>query len=321
MNYKNIDYQLLDKNLARFSHKKVCAMVKADAYGLGVENIVSYLKDKVDFFGVSSIVEAEEVRKYCENKILIASKVEDLDRCKRENFHFIVDDFQTLDIAKNKGILDFAHIKLNLGMNRFGFNCEPQILQRLRMKLKNEKIGGICAHFQDLNDKKLTKNQYKTFIKVKKFLSLNAFTHFGGSEVINYDFDYDMIRVGIGLYAKDDSVIKISSNIIEIREVKSGSVGYNQRFIVDKPTKIGLVPIGYADGLARVFTGTYVNINGYECKIIGNICMDLCFVDVTNIDVKVGDEVIFLENIRDICRRTNLSKYEILTGFSKLRKR
>ena len=319
MNKKIIDYDLLEKNVKRLSCKKICAMVKANAYGLGIENVVPFLEDKVDFFGVSSIDEADEVRKISNKKILIVSKVLDLDRCKEKGYHFMVDDFEALEEAKRKKISEQMHIKINVGMNRFGFSYEPKTLKRLRIALKSTKIGGIYTHFPCLSDRNLTIKQYKLFLKIKKFLRKDALIHFGGSKVIDYNFDYDMIRVGIGLYAKDESVMKISSKIIKIHKLNSGFVGYDGKMAIEKLTKIALVPIGYADGLLRAFSGTYVHINGKRCKIVGNICMDMCFVDISEASASVGDEVIFLNDLAEISNKTRLTKYEILTGFNRLR--
>ena len=193
------------------------------------------------------------------------------------------------------------------------------MLKKLRLFLKENSVAGISTHFSNLKDRKLSINQYNKFCKVKKFLHADFLTHLGGSGVIKYNFDYDMIRVGLGMYLGEKRVMKIYTNILEIKNLDSGSVGYEGKFEVVHPTKIALLPIGYADGLSRVYSGCKVLINNNECPIIGKICMDLCFVDVTNVDCEVGDTVEILHNINDVVKRTKLSPYEIFTNFNNLR--
>lgn len=320
MNKKNIDLNALAFNLKRYSSKMICAMVKANAYGLGAEIICPYLNDKVDFFGVSSLNEAMEIKQFVKKPILIASPVDDLQKCKQFSFHFIVENFDALTQAEKLGILDLVHIKIDTGMNRFGFDCEDKKqIKKLKLFLKNKKIAGICTHFYDLNDKKVTRKQYLSFKKIKSFLGIDCLIHFGGSSVIDYNFEYDMIRVGLGLYLNDRQVLRVVSQIKKIKEVMDGTVGYKGGFVVSKPTKIGVIPVGYADGLSRSFSGCRVVINGKEAKIVGQICMDCFFVDVSKISCSVGDEVEVLVDIRKIAGYTRLSEYEIMTNFNKLR--
>lgn len=323
MNEKVLDFEALERNLNRYKSKKVCAMVKANAYGHGIKEIVLFLKDKVDFFGVCSLLEAIEVRKNCDTKILIVSPFVDVEKCKKYGFYFFVDDFENLKRAGDLNCLDLVFLKINCGMNRFGIDpFDVKTLKNIKVFLKNKHIAGICTHFQALFDKKLTKKQYKDFLKVKKYLKVDGITSLGGSDVINYDFDYDMIRVGIGLYLqKNSQVLKVLSKIVEIRNLTNGSVGYDKKFEVKKQTKVALVPIGYADGLSRLASGAYMRILNKDTRIIGNICMDLCFLDVSNIDCKIGDIVEVVPNAYELAKKSHTSVYEVLTNFNLLRDR
>ena len=322
MNEKVLNFEALKKNLDYYSSKKVCAMVKANAYGHGVKEVVEHLKDRVEYFGVCSYLEAVEVRKFCDTKVLIVSPFVDILKCKEHNFEFVVDSLSALKEAMDLGCLHLVHIKIDVGMNRFGFSyLDKQTLKKLKVMLKSTQIAGICTHFAELGNSKKTKNQYKCFCKVKKFLGVKALTHLGGSEVIDYNFDYNMIRVGIGLYTKIKQIMEIKSKIIELHDLQSGEVGYEGRFEVKKPSKIALIPVGYADGLPRVGSGANVEINGRKCKIIGNICMDLCFVDVTGVDCKIGDGVSVVPNFFELAKKCKTSIYEVLTNFNRLRDR
>ena len=111
----------------------------------------------------------------------------------------------------------------------------------------------------------------------------------------------------------------VNQKATNITEVKRQNKLLKDRDTDYELTKIALVPIGYGDGLLRVFSGTYVHINGKRCKIVGNICMDMCFVDISEASASVGDEVIFLNDLAEISNKTRLTKYEILTGFNRLR--
>lgn len=320
MNKKIIDFEALESNLERYKSKKICAMVKANAYGHGVKEITNFLEDKVEYFGVSSLKEAEEIRSISDKKILIASPCYNISECKKKHLDFIVDNFDELEECRKKNCLDLVHIKINTGMNRFGFDCDDKkTLKKLRLFFKENQVAGLSTHFSNLKDRKLTISQYTKFLKVKKFLHADCLVHLGGSNVINYNFDYDMIRAGLGLYLGDKRVMRIYSKIMEIRDLTSGSVGYEEKFEITKPTRLALIPIGYADGLLRSYSGCKVLINGEECPIVGRICMDLCFVDVTNVCCEVGDEVEVLHNIFEVMKRTKLTPYEIFTNFNNLR--
>ena len=323
MNEKVLNFEALEKNLEYYSSKKVCAMVKANAYGHGVKEVVEHLRDKVEYFGVCSQAEALEVRRFCDTKILIVSPFVDIDSCKKHNFEFFVENLEMLKKAKTLHCLNLVHIKINSGMNRFGFDIDDkQVLKKLRTELKNEHIAGFCTHFACLDDVKITKKQYQKFIKIKKFLGVTALTHLGGSEVIEYNFDYDMIRVGIGLYVqKGSQVLGINSQIVDIHNLSRGTVGYDGRFEVTKPSRVAVAPVGYADGLPRLSSGAFVQINGKRCKIVGNICMDVCFVDVSNVNCKIGDKVEVLPNVFELAKKCHTITYEILTNFNNLRDR
>ena len=323
MNKKIIDFTALEINLTQYSSKKVCAMVKANAYGLGIDKVCRFLEDKVDFFGVCSLEEALQVRKIVRNPILIVNPLQEgeFEVCKEMGFQFIIDDFDALDKVKRLEICSNAHLKINTGMNRFGFSTDRATLYRLKREVQGISFGGISTHFFNLKDRKITKRQYLLFQRVKRILGVDCLVHFGGSGTINYDFQYDMIRVGIGLYLKYFQAMKIYSHIAKISEVKEGSIGYDGKYIVSRPTKIALIPIGYADGLLKVFSGEKVRIQNQECEIIGNICMDCCFVDITDTECKVGDLVEVLPSIKRSARNTGLSEYEVMTNFSNLRLR
>lgn len=319
-NYKVLNKDALLENLQRFKSKQVCAMVKSNAYGHGLREIVGLLKSEVDFFGVVNIDEAIAVRKKCENPILICSKVFDYAKCKKYDIDVEVDNEQDLLIAiKNKNNI---HLKINSGMNRFGARSELA-LKQLNKILENNDVGlkYIHTHFRNLANKRETEEDYKRFLKLKSYVTQKPLICFGGSDVIDYDFDYQMVRCGIGLYGYSKEtrpVEKIVSYVLKIFYAKAGEgIGYNSKYIAKNGGLFAIVPLGYGDGLRRCLSGKFVvKINNVKYNAVGNICMDAFFVRVDQ-NVKVGDQVVVMENANDLSKDTIV--YEVLTGFSNFR--
>lgn len=324
MNKKLISFRAIEENLKYFSKKyKVIAMVKADAYGHGIRQVVSHLEGKVEYFGVASLQEAKFIRSFSSSPVLICSNCTDYNECIKHNISFICDDLNTIKKVIKSGYSRLLHIKLDCGMGRYGINVEDKkTLLKLKNLSKGQVFGGISTHFPSLEKSEISSSQYYNFCKAKEYLDICAPVHLGGSGVINYNFDCDMIRVGIGLYGYPNltHAMQIESKISKIKYLKKGdSVGYNQRFIADCDTKIAIVPIGYADGLCRNCSGYCLSVKGKQCKIIGNVCMDNCFVDVSNINCKVGDRVIVMQDAAKMADFVGTIPYEILTGFEKIR--
>lgn len=149
----------------------------------------------------------------------------------------------------------------------------------------------------------------KKFQKTWKKLNRRIDKHLlNTSGILNFsDYQYNMVRSGIGLYGFGNDynyrkylkpVVSLISTISQIHEIKKGeSVGYNRGFIADKKTKIGIVPIGHADGISRTLgdrKGKLV-VNDILCDIIGNVCMDMLMIDISSVDCKEGDEVIVFD--------------------------
>ena len=141
------------------------------------------------------------------------------------------------------------------------------------------------------------------------------------------DAHWDMVRLGIGLYGVNNNnskglknVFTLKSTVLQIKDVSHNeTIGYGRSGTVDKDTRIATIRIGYADGLNRAFGNRNVLINGKFAPIVGNICMDLCMIDITDIEAKEGDEVIIFgesPSIIDLAQSINTIPYEILTSVS-----
>ena len=372
----------LEKNLkiVRSINKNLICVIKDNAYGLGIENILPILlENKCDYFAVAYIEEAVKIQKLLENlklknqngKIKVMSlnyvKPENVGDAIRNNIELTVFNFlQLLDYLK---ILDDffenmtlkIHIKVNSGMNRLGFD-ENEILElveiikkyNLNNKSKNRlEIISIFSHISDAENQAETEKQVEKYEKILKIFSQNnvryKYSHLQASPLLfkyGKKYNYDFARIGMALYGMEPlstdmsllDVITVKSKIINIRNVKKNDkVSYGSKGIVKHDSKIGIVAIGYAHGLQKQIENSgeaYVLVNGQKAKIIGEICMDMIFVDLTNIEnVKMNDEVVIIgsqenaENgivekitLRQMARWAKTIQDDVLTKFGGIKK-
>ena len=370
----------LEKNLkiVRSINKNLICVIKDNAYGLGIENILPILlENKCDYFAVAYIEEAVKIQKLLENlklknqngKIKVMAlnyvKPENVGDAIRNNIELTVFNFsQLLDYLK---ILDDffenmtlkIHIKVNSGMNRLGFD-ENEILElveiikkyNLNNKSKNRlEIISIFSHISDAENQAETEKQVEKYEKILKIFSQNnvrcKYSHLQASPLLfkyGKKYNYDFARIGMALYGMEPlstdvgllDVITVKSKIINIRNVKKNDkVSYGSKGIVKHDSKIGIVAIGYAHGLQKQIENSgeaYILVNGQKAKIIGEICMDMIFVDLTNIEnVKMNDEVVIIgsqknaENgivekitLRQMARWAKTIQDDVLTKFSRI---
>lgn len=324
-NLKIIQNENLIHNINQFKSKQICAMVKSNAYGHGIKEIVKQIEDVVDLFGVVSVEEAKLVRNLTEKRILICAKTEEFSICKKNNFELIVDDELSLKNAVKSGLGESLHLKINCGMNRFGIKSTLNA-KMINDFLETQKINlkSICTHFPYTQNKFSTQKHYESFLRIRSEITQNAPNCFGGSGIIKYPFEFDIIRLGIGMYGYGQKnlkpVMKIQSYVSKIFHTKKGDfVGYGKKYKSPCNATFAIVPVGYGDGLRRNLSGNFsVKINNKKFSSVGNICMDCFFVKVDE-TVKVGDSVEVLSNAEKFAKISNTISYEILTGFSTLR--
>ena len=372
----------LEKNLkiVRSINKNLICVIKDNAYGLGIENILPILlENKCDYFAVAYIEEAVKIQKLLKNlklknqngKIKVMAlnyvKPENVGDAIRNNIELTVFNFsQLLDYLK---ILDEffenmtlkIHIKVNSGMNRLGFD-KNEILELVKIvkkynlnnKSKNRlEIISIFSHISDAENQAETEKQVEKYEKILKIFSQNnvryKYSHLQASPLLfkyGKKYNYDFARIGMALYGMEPlstdvgllDVITVKSKIINIRNVKKNDkVSYGSKGIVKHDSKIGIAAIGYAHGLQKQIENSgeaYVLVNGQKAKIIGEICMDMIFVDLTNIEnVKMNDEVVIIgsqknaENgivekitLRQVARWAGTIQDDVLTKFGGIKK-
>jgi Alr-MurF fusion protein len=329
---------------------RLLVMVKASSYGAGAEKIAEFLeKNGVHYLGVAYIDEGIELRKYgIKLPILVMNVDEDGFDDMIENqlepslFSFSILDSFTKKLVE-KSIENYPiHLKIDTGMRRLGFETfeVEKILEFLQAQpeIKVESVYTHLAETDNFEDQEFTKNQLQKFEYVctffKENLSYTFLRHALNSEGICRfkEHQFEMVRLGIGLYGisnnpeiqeKISPVIQWKSNISQIKKIAIGeSVGYNRSFIAQKETTIAIIPVGYADGFSRFLSnkigGMY--IKGEFCPVLGNVCMDMTILDVSNIHVKEGEEVEIIgqhQKIENFAKMMNTIPYEVLTSLSK----
>lgn len=331
MNKLIVDVAKIRDNLIKIKDAigaKICAVAKAQCYGLGVK-LCKYISDLVDYFAVATIPEAEQLHKEVDSKILVLtppamSDIAPLTSEKMDCFVFAVDDIGTLKQLANSGRVCHVHLVANTGMNRHGAECQEfEEMVKFSATCDNIKVEGAFSHFLK-GDARTKMRQYAAFapcVKIVKEYYPEAICHIANSS--GQDYPLDMVRMGIGLYdPAHQNVTTLTSTIAKIRLVSVGqTVGYGCRYKVKQDTRIAVVPMGYADGLMRKFSGANVLIEGQLCPIVGSVCMDCCFIDVTNCDAaKPGSRVTIwgtdgVNNIEvgTLAKKCCTINYELLT--------
>jgi len=247
--------------------------------------------------------------------------------------------------AEKQGVSNYpVHIKIDTGMNRLGFL--PAEVDHLIEKLNDQKqlmVRSVFTHLAGADESALdtfTEEQLKRYkVCVEKFekafsykILRHALNSAGVERFSNYQFD--MVRLGIGHYGISavnhnllEEVSTLKTTILQIKNVpKTESVGYNRKGKLIRDSIIGVIPIGYADGYDRRLGNGVgkVLVNGKLAPVVGNVCMDICMIDITDIPAKEGDTVILFgqgNSINELAKSLQTIAYEVLTGISRRVKR
>lgn len=313
--------------------KKICVMVKANAYGHGMAEIIECLKDINISYGVSNEEEALSLRKITDKQIIVFGACLDYQNIIEKNIDFAVFSYQMIKnvckIAKKLKCQPKMHLCLNTGMNRYGINDKNEISKVISF-LKKQKIelAGLYTHFSSLtSDKNYTERQKRLFYEFCYCLPKDwkTVTHVGGGKTVFTDIDAQMFRTGIEIYGYGDEnllpVMSVKSKIVDVVKVKSGEhIGYLCGYTAKKDMLVGAIPLGYADGLPRKLSNLLqVYYKGKPISNVGNICMDCFMVNLENSKAKVGDELVIMQNASDLAKILQTTEYEVLTNFGHFR--
>ena len=344
---KNVNYY---RSFMRPDTKMVC-MVKADAYGAGAVEVSRALQDKgVDYLAVAVADEGAALRRagITTGILIMNPELTAFPTLFRYNLEPEVYNFKMLEAlihaAERAGIQNFPiHVKLDTGMCRLGFNpqADSDDISRLIARLQRQDalvVRSVFSHFvgSDSPDfDEFSAHQFALFDAASRRIQ-EAFPHRILRHICNSagierfpQRHLDMVRLGLGLYGVSpltggplNTVSSLKTTILQIREVPAGtSIGYSRRTIVDRPSRIAAIPIGYADGLDRHLGNRrgHCLVGGRPAPYLGNICMDVCMIDVTDIPCREGDAVeIFGEElpVSTLSDTLDTIPYEILTSVS-----
>ena len=306
---------------------KFCAVVKANAYGLGLIQIGRLLAPLVDCFAVATIDEGIALRQIgIRQDILLFGICEDIATAIKHNLIITIESVIQATALQKTQLHPRIHLAINTGMNRFGLSSVHELRTTLQL-LAQKRIEGIYTHLAYESDHPdeintaLTRFQKFTQICQKYFP--HAIVHAGCSGVITYPpAHFDMVRIGKALYGgtnETQTAITITSRIVAIKKIKPGAtVGYNGTFTAPQATVIGIVRGGYANGIPTQFSGKVNVIVGKQsCPIIGRICMDYFFVDVSKVHNPLGQPVTIIgpqngQTLLDVAKQSEMITCNLL---------
>ena len=358
VNLSNLDYNI--KNIrAKIGDRDMIGVIKADAYGHGSVKVAEVLRENgVKIFAIATLQEAITLREAgAKEEIIMLGLTPDMYADTIVNY----DITPVVCDAANAAAIDAAAaaagktvrglIAVDTGMGRIGYlpddaNIDAAVEDVKKIAaLKNFKIRGLFSHMStaDAFDKTYSHEQEAKYNKFYDALTAAGVeipwkTLANSASIMELPtVHFDACRPGIilyGCYPSDEvdvnelsikPVMSVKANIVHLKDVPAGfSVGYGRRYISEKPSKIATLALGYADGYPRPYSQfAKVIVNGVMAPVAGNICMDQCMVDVTDVpDVKVGDEVIIMGTdgkntilADDIANATGTINYEICCAF------
>ena len=356
--YVKIDLDIIAANMDTIrSHvkKDVMAVIKADAYGHGAVPLARLLQEKCSFFGVSSILEAMELR-----RAGICTPILILGHTPPSAFPVLVKEGIRPTIYTYAGAESFSraaaaagieapfHIAVDTGMSRIGFQATEESADVIReiAQLPSVKIEGLFSHFAtaDCDDLSRARAQAELFDAFYEMLRKRGITvpirHMNNSAgLMNFENHYDMVRAGIvlyGMYPSDEvdpaklpihPALSWHSRVTHVKTLPAGrEISYGGTCVLSRETRVATVPVGYADGYRRSLSSRFhVLIGGKKAPILGRVCMDQLMVDVTEIpDVKSSDPVVLIgtdgaETIsaEQIAAAADSFNYEFVCGISR----
>ncbi|MGB7958196.1 MAG: alanine racemase [Minisyncoccia bacterium] len=309
---------------------RVLIVVKGNGYGAGIKALVTTTRSIVDWYGVDSLDEANKVREFCQNPVLILGyvSVRDAAEMVSKNFSCVIYDYRlaaALSKRATKKNPAKVHIKVDSGLIRLGlFPAAAIALAKKIAQLPNVAIEGLCTHYAWLIDDdgdKIYPAQLEKFNGVVKTLAASGIKPellHTASSVAAFLFPetrFNMVRIGIplhGLWGRPSTVELINKNladnalrpimawktkVVNVKKISANtSVGYGRSETVSKETTVAILGAGFYDGIDKRYgkTGS-VLINGKKAKMLGSISMNMCAVDASGVkNVKIGDEAVLI---------------------------
>jgi len=333
------------------SETKIMAMVKAMSYGLGDAELINELcYHQIDYLAVAYADEGIALRQRNITRPIVVLGAETTSFDLMIRYHLEPEIFnlfylkELISILKNYPEIESfpIHLKVDTGMHRLGFD-EDEIDEMLTCvsgcsKLKIASVFSHLAASEDVKEDLFTREQiqkYKAICqKIDKQISYPYLKHIlNTAGIVRFpEAQFDMVRLGLGLYGfcplpeiqqQLQSVITLSSVVTQLKKVRKGdTIGYNRTFTAQKDMQIAMVPVGYADGYPRELSNGMGSmlVHHEKCPIVGKICMDMTMIDVTGLNVIIGDEVLVYDaknSVEKVGKSIGKTSYELLTAISK----
>lgn len=328
-----VNLAVLRQNLVQLKRRtpaKMCAVVKADAYGHGLCQVAACLNKDADEFAVATKAEADNLVQCgitkpitilgCVDKTVFSPYVANVTPTVAH-----ADDVQFLAAHNYRGAVA---VKLNTGMNRIGVRPDDFKALYADIVAADMQVKSVFTHFYNSNDEEATLKQFDAIRLVQRaYFSLVPQFHCCASNFLTLPeyMHMDMVRVGISLYGYGHPCVrpamKVTTTVLQVLSVKAGeAVGYGT-YTVPCDCTVAALRVGYGDGYRRKTDGEprYISINGYLCPILGQICMDICMADVSGIPVHAGDTAVLLDadtSCEALAASYGTIPYEVLTSFT-----
>jgi len=314
---------------------RIMAVVKADAYGHGAVKVAQALEPLVEAFAVNDIHEGIELREQGIAKPILVFEVPQQETVSQYRVHNLT---ATVSATHHFELLPNGtsyHLNFDTGMGRLGF--APEQAEHVAALVNNNKelfCTGIYTHFAtaDNPDSSLVSKQYEQFQTIRSFFDDDLAAHIantGGTAFYEMD-QFNMVRLGIGLYGYPpgetkieglEPVMRLDSKLVQIKRISADStVSYGAKWTAPKERNLGVLPVGYDDGLKRSLTGkASVKINGKTYNIVGTITMNYAMVDLGDDEYELGAPVEILgpgNNAHEWAQKIDTIPYEILTSIN-----
>ncbi|QMU98963.1 alanine racemase [Borrelia sp. A-FGy1] len=350
INLKNLEYNLMSIK-RHIKSREIIATLKADAYGHGLIEIFNFLKEKgINYFGLFWIDDALKLKKIDKNaKILLYINTDESEVKNLVKFNItpFIADSQYLSLIEKEclrqGKKIKVHLKVDVGMNRYGINIENALaLAKKIQDSKSIELEGVCTHLPTTENIKITKEQTEKFICLINKLNQNnitpKFIHVSNSEhTENYTIceKFNMVRPGLILYGYHSNpkrsknnlhlkpVLSLYSKVIFLKKISKGeTVSYSGLFIAKENIQIGLVPVGYFDGIPQNTSNNfYFLIKDRKCPIRGKVCMNITIIEIPkDLKINIGEKVEIVSEkltLDELSKASGMSNYEIICSIGK----
>ncbi|MFD3221620.1 alanine racemase [Staphylococcus saprophyticus] len=353
--YVNVDLNAIVANFQVFQklhpNKTVMPVVKANGYGLGSIKVARQLMDNgAEFFAVATLDEAIELRIHgIDAKILVLGVIptEHINKAIQHRVaitvpskSWLVEAVKEIPESNEKDL--WIHVKLDTGMGRLGMKTAEEYKEVIELINGHSHLifEGVFTHFACADEPGDSMNRQQTmFEEIVGQADKPDYIHSQNSAgALMKDTQFcNAVRVGISLYgyypsAYVKSNVKVHlkpsaqwiSEIVQTKLLHAGeSVSYGSVYTADEKTKIGVIPVGYADGYPRMMKGFSVNVNGKQCEVIGKVCMDQTIIKIPD-EIQVGDKVIIMDHHSDtpqsaeaLAHQQQTINYEVLCRLSR----